>query len=482
MSNSEDWPQPIPFDTIERPSFPTDSLPPALKNYVLSVAEATQTPVDMPSVAALVIMAICVQGKYTVEAKADWREPLNLYGIIIAKPAERKSAIMSYMTAYVNQYERDWNEAHKLKIEQSKVARKCLGNEIARLMDIAANSGDQKDHDALMRKQDELTDFKEMRKLRLLIDDATPEALISLMAENSGRLAVVSSEGGIFEILKGRYTPSMNIDAFLKAHSGDIIKIDRKGRDSESIEHPCLTVLLSIQPQVLNDLMSNEVFRGRGLTARFIYSFPVSHIGNRNYATTPIPSKHSKVYKKLCYTLLDIPSNDSPQVLYLSERAHDDSAIFANKLEPRLINDLENMSDFAGKLHGTVLRIAGILHLADGNTDEQPISGTTMRSAIKIGRYFLRHAMYVYRIAGADKRVHDAEYILKQLKKQATKEITKNGIFRLCRGHFKSSEDMNGALALLEAHGYIREGETQYKGAGRYPSPKFDLHPSLWIK
>jgi hypothetical protein len=473
------WEQPIPFDTVKHPVFPTDSLPQTVRDYVVSVAEATQTPVDMSGVSALAVMAGCVHGKFIVEAKSDWTEPLNLYCIIVANPAERKSAVLSWLTKYVNQYEAEWNERYEPKIEQNKIAKKCLEKEVERLADAASKTGDIKDMQKLMLKRDELTRFAELHKLRLLADDTTPEALITLMANNSGRMSVMSSEGGIFETMNGKYAQSVNMDVFLKGHNGDVIKIDRKGRKHESIEQPCLTVLLMVQPQVLEGLMSNSIFQGRGLTARFLYSIPTSMMGSRRYDTQPIPQRHTQEYKKLCYRLLDMPNDDSPKLLRLSEKADKLSADFHSKLEPRLTDGLENIQGFAGKLHGAVLRIAGIFHLIDGNTDEQCISSDTMRNAIRIGRYFLHSAKFAYKTMGADKQLQDAKYILKYLKRQNVTETTRYEIFRLCRGRFKKNEDMTPAVVLLEDYGYIRETETDYKNVGRKPSPKYEINPYL---
>lgn len=479
---NDEWQQPIPFDTIKRPEFPVDCLPVTVRNYVLAVAEATQTPVDMAGVAALAVMAVCVQGKYEIEGKIDWHEPLNLYGIIVASPAERKSAIITLMTRFINEYEIEWNKKHQLEIERNKVKKKCLEKEVEKLKELYVKSGNGNDMKELLKKQDELTNFKELHNLRLLADDTTPEALITLMANNNGKISVISSEGGIFEILQGRYTQSVNIDAFLKAHNGDTIKTDRTIRGHESIEKPCLTVLLSIQPQVLEGLMSNNIFRGRGLTDRFLYSIPTTKMGSRKHETQPIPIKYIEAYKKLCYDLLDIPCNDTPKVLKLSKEATKLSAVFANRLEPRLIKDLENIAGFAGKLHGAIIRIAGILHLIGGHADNQLISYDTLRNAISIGRYFLKHAKMAYQLMGADKQLQDAKYILRQLEKQEVMEITRYEVFRLCRGRFKKDEDMTSAFELLNEYGYIKEVETEYKGAGRKPSKKYNINPNLWIK
>lgn len=84
-------------------------------------------------------------------------------------------------------------------------------------------------------------------------------------------MALLPSEAGIFDTLAGAYSKSVNIDLMLKSYSGDQIRVDRIGRESENIRHPTLTVFLMAQPNVISKVLSNETFRGRGLTARFLY-------------------------------------------------------------------------------------------------------------------------------------------------------------------------------------------------------------------
>ena len=74
---------------------------------------------------------------------------------------------------------------------------------------------------------------------RIVADDATPEAATSLLAEQGGRLAIISAEGGIFDIIAGRYSGAIpNMDLWLKGHAGDPMRVDRKGRAPEYIESP----------------------------------------------------------------------------------------------------------------------------------------------------------------------------------------------------------------------------------------------------
>lgn len=109
-TGSLQWDTPLPFDDFDLPEFPADTLPPVVRNYVEAVAETTQTSVDMAAVASLAILSICLQGKYRIWGKPDWSEPLNTYCVIVLPPAERKSAVISLMTAPLEEYEQEVNE------------------------------------------------------------------------------------------------------------------------------------------------------------------------------------------------------------------------------------------------------------------------------------------------------------------------------------------------------------------------------------
>lgn len=89
-TGSPQWETPLPFDDFDLPEFPTDTLPPVVRDYVEAVAETTQTSVDMAAVASLATLSICLQGKYRIWGKPDWSEPLNTYCVIALPPAERR--------------------------------------------------------------------------------------------------------------------------------------------------------------------------------------------------------------------------------------------------------------------------------------------------------------------------------------------------------------------------------------------------------
>ncbi len=77
---------------------------------------------------------------------------------------------------------------------------------------------------------------------RLLADDATPEATATLLADHGGRIAIISTEGGVFDTIAGRYARTVNMDVYLKGHSGDRLRVDRQGRPPQYIPSPALTM------------------------------------------------------------------------------------------------------------------------------------------------------------------------------------------------------------------------------------------------
>ena len=331
----------------------------------------------------------------------------------------------------------------------------------------------------LTKKAQEIADFKEVQPLKLFADDVTPEKLVSILADNHGKSAIASAEGGIFDILKGIYSKNVNIDVFLKGHSGDTIRVDRINRTSESIHDPALTMLLAVQPEVLNGLMRNSTFTGRGLPARFLYAMPKSAMGERSFYTQPIAESVKTEYAKLIRTLLEINTKNE-QITLSSEATAVLERLYLEN-ERRLVTDLADIQDWAGKYVGAVLRIAGLLHAAQfkGFLDFTEVSGETMRNAVRIGQYFLEHAKAAYSLMGADPVNKQGEFLLSAIQKGQVREFSRRDAMRLCR-RIKTVEEMQPVLNRLCEYGYIAPKPIEPSlGAGRKPSDVYLTNPML---
>ena len=470
------WETPLPFDEYDLPVFPVDALPETVRRHVLAVAESTQTSVDMAAVEALGIVSLCCQGKYFIRGNADWAEPLNTYMVVIMEPAERKSSVLSMMIRPVEEYEKEENSRRNAGIIESQMVLSRLEKEKRSLVERASKG--KATEEEVRAKAAEIAKYEPIKPLRLFVDDVTSEKLTSVLAENKGCAAVVSAEGGIFDIISGLYSRNVNIDVFLKGHSGDTIRVDRIGRASESIIHPALTMVLAVQPEVLNGLMSNNTFRGRGLTARFLYAMPKSTVGSRSFSTKPIPEGVRARYQALIETILSSDNEQEP--ISLDDGAREVLEDLFNEIEGRLKGDLAEISDWAGKFVGAVLRISGILHVMKYPKDSMfdAVDRETMEHAVIIGRYFLAHAKAAYSLMGADTVNKGAQHLLSFIKRERLAEFSRRDAMRLCRS-FKTADSMQPVLNRLCEYGYLAvKPQEPVSGIGRRPSEVYVTNPA----
>ncbi len=328
--------------------------------------------------------------------------------------------------------------------------------------------------------------------LRLWVDDVTPEALASILAGQHGRLAVLSAEGGLFGLLAGRYsaTGSPNFEVVLKAHAGDALRVDRKGRPSEAINCPALTIGVTVQPDVISGLLREPSFRGRGLLGRFLYSIPQSLVGRRDVNPPTVPPELRLEYGRIVAKLMELPRNYRGEEilasdLALDQEAHETLVQYMRELEPELGpgGDLAEVTDWAAKLAGAVVRIAGLLHIGDSGTsaDEVPssIGRAVLERAIRIAGYLVPHAINAYARMGQDPARDDGLAIIAWLRRKRFPVITKRQVQQALRARFPKAADIDPALALLVEHGYLRAQDDSPTGPGRPSSTAYDVHPDL---
>ena len=272
----------------------------------------------------------------------------------------------------------------------------------------------------------------------------------------------------------------------LKAYSGDRIRVDRKGRESEIVNDPALTMLLSAQDNVLEGLMRNDVFKSRGLNARILYCRPKSKVGTRHFDTPELSEELEREYHELMHTLLKIPCPEGrvPKEIRLSPKAYERVTSLFDWLEPQLVDNLEHMSDWGAKFIGNTLRVAGLLHCAihKGQSAEIAVSLDTMNRAIEIGKYFMAHALCAYSIMGADRTLRGAKQILKRLRNQDKRELSKYELFRLCRGEFAKADDAKPSIDLLVEYGYLAERTCSASTGGRPRGSRYLLNPLFFDK
>ncbi|WP_345427330.1 YfjI family protein, partial [Pseudonocardia xishanensis] len=486
---TDQLPTPVPLHRRRSSAlFPVDALPSWVRDWVAAEAEATQTPVDLAACCALGVLAACAGGRAVVIARPGWTEPVNLYLLPVLPPASRKTAVVNAATAPLYAAESDLAEQVSGELVEAATLREVAEKAASRAMQAAANAAPERREELTAEAVSASTAAQAIdvpRVPRLIADDVTPEAVGSLLADHGGRLAIISAEGGLFDVMGGKYSAGVpSLDVWLKGHSGDPLRVDRKGRPSEYVRAPALTLLLTVQPAVLAAVAGNGAFRGRGLTARFLYALPPDNVGHRRIGAPPVPPEISAAWDKHVRALVvEFAGWTDPAQLRLDDDAAEYLLDLERTIEPRLARDgdLAGIREWAGKSVGAVLRIAALLHVAGVDSAfRRPISRDTLASAAVIGEYFTDHAQAAFDLLGDD-GVSDAEYVLALLARKKLPEFSiRQLLSALPRGKFGSSEEVRAAVSVLEEHGWVIEQPVPPRtGAGRPPSPKFRTHPAV---
>lgn len=493
-----EWARPLPLeDNRAGAPFPVQALGAIFREWVEAEAVATQTPPDLAAVVALATLSACVAKKFEVEIRPGWREPLNTYWLVALEPGNRKSSVFRDAVRPLHDFERGLIEQQRAPMQAAWVLREIKQRELKRAMDIAARTGSPTDRQQAAELAVEFERERVPVLPRLVVDDVTPERLAVMLSEQGGRLALLSAEGGLFEVAGGRYSDGVpNLEVLLKSHPGDDLRVDRVGRGPVHVRQPALTLGVAVQPDVIRELARKPVFRGSGLLARFFYSLPESTVGRRDACPPSVAEVVTERYHQLCTALLHIEGAQTdgelvPVVIAFSPQASRRIEQFSRELEPRLGPgcDLAPICDWANKLAGGIARIAAVLHLAEaaghsgysgncGRENGSQIEQETVERAIVIGAYLLTHAQAAFALMGTDPELENARQILSWIRSFKLSRFTKRDAWQATRGRFKKAAELDPPLLLLVQHGYLAEEvQADRQGQGRKPSPGFKVNP-----
>jgi replicative DNA helicase len=495
IGTAERWPDPIPLGShAPLPAFPVAALTPWVAEQVAAVAEFTQTPVDLGATMALAALSTAAGGRVHVEIRPGWREQSNLYLVCAMPPASRKSDVFAAMTEPIYDVERQLQEESRARIVEAETAKEAALAEAEALMAKARKPGDGIDRTAIIAEASGARLLAEEihvpPKPRLTVSgDITPEPLAQQLAVHRC-LAALSPEGDLFDIIAGRYSAKPNLGVFLQAHKGERLQTDRITREQPSVDKPALTIGVTPQPAVLQDLAGTPGARDRGLLARFLYALPASNLGYRKTRTTPVPEPVAARYRARLSTLLQtlyaLPEPVTVPLTAPADRAVED---LQDQLEAALRPEqpLAHLQDWAGKLVGHTARVALLLHLADrvaGARWGEPLEQDVINRAAEITAYYTQHALAVFDLIASDPATDAAHTILDWLRRPKTDGTYRTAVKRrdavAASRRFRTVAQVEPALALLEAHGYLRADTPPRTGrAGQPASATYTVHPCL---
>jgi len=460
----------IPFESYDGlPEFPLGALPSVARAFAHAAAESVQAPLDMVGACVLGALEVACRGRYSVQW-CDHTERACLYIAPIAAPSERKSGVLELVMKPLVDYENEYNQIHGAEVYQNRCDRELLEGRIESAKKAAIAEKDVSKRETaehqLQLLVEELASYMKIEPLRLYGTDVTPEKLSDMIKAQGEVFALVSAEGGeIWENI-GKYTEKGGLGIYLSAYSGDRICYDRKGCGSIVVDHPTMSIIAPCQPYVVTDLFSDRQKVGRGLLSRILYIKCKSLVGKRDPIAKPVAECVWTEYYRLAREML---SNTSTGSLFFDESAFYIYCKFFTEIEEQLHPDtgeLAFMAEWAGKLHGTMARLAGLFHCinAFSNGDDplhSCINLNEAQAAVALSRFFLDHAKSVFYQQVTPSSVQCALYLWGKI--QALQlPISKRELIRATHG--KQDFDIDSALQMLIDRGYIQLKRSQTGG------------------
>ncbi|MGG2201425.1 YfjI family protein [Paenibacillus validus] len=433
QKKESNWEAPVDLFNKTVSTFPVQIFPEWLRNQVLNVTDFAQTPPDAASMAALSVLSTALAKKFEIKASdsGSWVEKINLYTVTSLPSGERKSTIHNILIKPIVDFERKERAAYEPANDLEEPSNKNGSKSLVRLP-------------------------------RYLCDDVTPERVVGLLRENKERIAILSSEGGLFETLNGRYNSDPNIDAFLKGFTGDPIIVERVGRDSETIYEPCITLGLFVQPTMLQG--QSERLIERGIFGRFLYALPEPRQTPRDVTPKRLDQQAEQTYFENIQRMMSFDPAQ-PFTLVLSEEADQEFLKFCSVHEEILYNNLDyiHMNSWAGRLPGQLLKVMALLHVAeqmnssDGSLDsiDLKISSEIVCNVLNNASYFVEHARKAFGCLRSDGELEDAKYLWNVLNRNPESELKKQDVWKSTKGRLTKAEYLDDALRILVQHGYI---------------------------
>lgn len=443
---------------LEPGEFPIHALNPIVRAMVENVANVHRVPVELPAMCALGIVSGALGNAFTLTGAVDGKVCHgNLYVVAAAPKSSGKGSVAAALvkplleSSAELEAEFKMNELPELLTDKAILEKRVtvLVNELA-----AGKTGTGTDRKPMgeIEKHEtrrELKDAKErLGAIEPLIDamptywlgDATSEAMAAQFKRNNVGLFCYSPEAGtIVRVMLGKYTKgeSADLDLYLSGYSVEPWRSDRIGRGVCQFT-PCLSMLLLVQPCILQELVGDEEAFERGMTARLlpfiVQTKPLEDDGISRRIEEETETAWCKLIRGILAQRETLTGN--PHCITCSPEAREIFRLFHNESLQLRLGEFRDIEAELGRWRENAIRLAIGQCVAD-NLEAQELTGEQAQRAVEIMRWCARHALQISNSARMQKRAKRVEELQTILARSGGRETLRN----LQRSHgFKPEE------------------------------------------
>ena len=481
-ANDTDWPDPQKLDESlpPVPPFPIKLLPKQIAAYVQDVAERMSCPVDFPAIAAMVALASALGSRVCCKpyANGTWVVPAGAWGMVVSPPSAVKSPPLSEMLRPLYEMDKKAAEQYRADLEQYKLLKGTYDNALkAAIKHGSATIG--------------LPLPVEPTMTRYVVNDSTYEMLVKIAAANPHGFLIWRDElmGWFHSLNKENQKEARGL--YLTGWSGtEGYATDRISRDHVRADRVGLSLLGTIQPNVLRQIVYDTVSGGGGddgLVARFqfaVYPDPLKTFVKVDRNPDWASMQHYEALIRKFVTLDPASVGATVGLDGLAFLPFDDTAqqIFDDwrqALEDRIRNpDSEEhpaMLAHLGKYRSLFPKLALVLHLAAGHSG--PIGKNAAQRAVAWTHYLEAHARRIYHTA-TNRAMQSAVALANKITAgRLAPGFTRSDVLVKEWAGLRTAEEVGTALTVLRDMNWLTVIEDKQTG-GR-PAERYYINPKV---
>lgn len=460
-------------------------LPSGLQQFVYDIAERMQVPPDFPAVALIAALSGAIGRRCVIQPKANdtgWVVTPNLWGALVGPPGVMKSPVLGAALRPLHRVEAEWRREHESEMQLHEQQAK---------LDELAESVWQTDARKQMKNgkpapERPCPSAKKPKLRRLILNDATHEALHAGLVDNPAGVLVVRDELPGWWAQLDRQGREGERAFFLESWNGDSpFTFDRIGRGTLHVPACCVSMIGNVQPGRLRSYLSDALHGGPaddGLMQRFsLLTWPNIRPDWRYVDRPPDQDLMDKVYHlaaSLCS--LDVANqqrflfDDEAQLLFVDWLTELEHRMRGEALHPALVAHL-------AKYRKAMPALALILHLA-GEGAGSRVGIRQARQAAAWCAYLESHAKRVYSTAVAPE-LRAARLLADKIRHR---KIGADGSFAARDVYMKNwsgldkPDTVRKAAEVLADHGWVRRVEPPIGPDGGRPTARYVVNPGVW--
>lgn len=260
-------PPPEPVDLFEQPALPRlerAMLPPSLAAFIFDQSEIIGSDPCILAVSALVACAAVTSDAIKLQPKQHehgWKESARLWGAFVGDPSVKKTPPLNRAIAHLRKIDAEFAEKGAEAMQHYKIQQKVYAKAEAKWIDDQAK---HKPCGPLMEQP------QRPAVRRVIVQDATIEAVSEVMADNPEGILVVQDElSGFFGSMDAyRAQGGKDRSFWLEAYNGGPRSVDRIGREARHVPNLSACMIGGIQPAAIREKARSMV--DDGLLQRFI--------------------------------------------------------------------------------------------------------------------------------------------------------------------------------------------------------------------